>query len=131
MNRRSIASTVTLLDKGCEFEGKLSFEGVVRIDGVFRGEIFSQDHLIIGDGAKVEAHLQVGILEVGGFIKGNIMARERVIIHATGRVEGKIETRELEVNRGSRFDGEIAMSALVGEVAAPDESIIHFRPKAG
>ncbi len=129
MNRRATA-TVTLLDKGCEFDGKLSFEGIVRVDGIFRGEIFSQDHLIIGDGATVEATLQVGILEVGGSFKGNIVARERVIIHPTGRVEGKIETRELEVHRGGRFDGEMSMSPLVGAVEVPEEAIVHFRPKS-
>ena len=39
---------ISLLDHGCEFNGRLVFEGTIRIDGKFRGEIFSQDRLIIG-----------------------------------------------------------------------------------
>jgi cytoskeletal protein CcmA (bactofilin family) len=31
----------TLLGRGSEFEGKLSFEGTVRIDGKLTGEIFT------------------------------------------------------------------------------------------
>ena len=46
-----------LLDEGASFEGKLSFEGVVRIGGSFRGEIFTRDTLVINPGATVEAEV--------------------------------------------------------------------------
>src|ERR671938_190789 len=45
----------TLLGRGSEFEGKLSFEGTVRIDGKLTGEIFTDDVLIIGEGAEAKA----------------------------------------------------------------------------
>lgn len=114
MNPRKMnpTETITLLDKGCEFQGKLSFEGVVRIDGVFHGEIFSQDHLIIGDGARVEANIQVGKLEVGGSFKGKILARDQLVVHSTGRIEGEIETREIEAHLGAVIDGKLEMSGL-------------------
>lgn len=104
--------TITLLDKGCEFQGKLSFEGVVRIDGVFEGEIFSQDHLIIGEGARVEAFIHVGKLEVGGVFKGKIFARELLVVHSTGRIEGDIQTKEIEAHLGAVIDGKVDMSSL-------------------
>jgi len=106
------AETITLLDKGCEFQGKLSFEGVVRIDGVFQGEIFSQDHLIIGEGARVEAVIHVGRLEVGGHFKGKIVARELLIVHSTGKIEGEIQTKEIEAHHGAVVDGKLDMSNL-------------------
>ena len=49
----------TLLGRGATFEGKLTFEGTVRIDGRFKGEVFSEDVLVIGDGAHVEATIDV------------------------------------------------------------------------
>src|ERR1017187_2154206 len=42
-----------LLGRGTHFEGKLHFEGRVRIDGTFKGEIRSDDTLIIGEGAEI------------------------------------------------------------------------------
>ena len=37
------AGTISgLLEKGCEFEGKLTFEGTVRINGKFSGEILRE-----------------------------------------------------------------------------------------
>ncbi len=124
--KRTLPSTITLLDKGCEFNGKLSFEGVVRIDGVFQGEIFSQDHLIIGDGAVVEANIQVGVLEVGGSFRGSIIAREKLIVHGTGQIHGEIQTRELEVQAGGLIDGKIDMTSLRTSVQEPRETIVRF-----
>ena len=64
----------TLLGKGSEFEGKLTFEGQVRIDGKFSGQIFTKDTLVIGDGAKVNAEIQAGTVIVNGTVEGNIKA---------------------------------------------------------
>jgi cytoskeletal protein CcmA (bactofilin family) len=105
-------STITLLDRGCEFNGKLSFEGIVRIDGSFQGEIFSQDHLIVGEGASVEGNVQIGHIEVSGTFKGSILAQEKITIHPTGRVQGTIQTRQIEVRPGGLIDGQVEMSAL-------------------
>ena len=40
----------TLIGKGSEFDGKLTFEGQVRIDGKFTGQIHTKDVLVIGGG---------------------------------------------------------------------------------
>lgn len=104
--------TITLLDKGCEFQGKLSFEGVVRIDGIFHGEIFSQDHLIIGEGAKVDATIQVGKLEIGGEFKGKITSRDELLVHGSAKVSGEIETKSLQVASGAVIDASIEMTKI-------------------
>ena len=123
-NRRSNLSTLTLLDRGCEFTGKLSFEGVVRIDGVFQGEIFSHDHLIVGEGAVVEANIEIGELEIGGSFKGQILARDKVIVHSTGRIQGQIQTKEIEVRPGGVIDGSIEMTPLREAVRQPHETLL-------
>ena len=48
------------LGNGTEFEGRLKFEGAVRIDGEFRGEIQTPGTLVIGEGAHVEAEIECG-----------------------------------------------------------------------
>ncbi|HIC84994.1 MAG TPA: polymer-forming cytoskeletal protein, partial [Desulfobacterales bacterium] len=70
------------LGEDTSFEGKLSFSGTVRLDGQFKGEIFSRGTLIVGDTAKLEATIRVGRLISSGEIKGSIIARERMEIHA-------------------------------------------------
>lgn len=124
--------TITLLDKGCEFHGKLSFEGIVRIDGSFQGEIFSHDHLIIGEGAKVDASIQVGKLEISGEFKGKIVARDQLIVHSTGKISGEFQTKSLEVSSGAVIDGTIDMSTLkAAAVETNHPSLIPFGEQQG
>src|SRR5919205_4259070 len=55
-----------LLGRGSEFEGKLSFEGTVRIDGKFTGTIVTGDVLVVGEGAKISAEITCGTIIVHG-----------------------------------------------------------------
>src|SRR5450432_4090484 len=71
-----------LLGKGSQFEGKLLFEGTVRIDGKFSGEIISTDTLIIGEGAEVKANLQVGTLTCLGDYQGDAKASKSIELKA-------------------------------------------------
>ena len=64
----------TLLGKGSEFEGKLTFEGQVRIDGKFNGQIITKDVLVIGDGARVKAEINAGTVIINGTVEGNVRA---------------------------------------------------------
>src|SRR3954464_5162464 len=64
----------TLLGKGSEFEGKLSFEGQVRIDGKYSGQISTRDVLVVGEGARVTAEISAGTVIINGYVEGNIKA---------------------------------------------------------
>jgi cytoskeletal protein CcmA (bactofilin family) len=96
-----------LLGEGAEFTGKLLFEGRVRIDGTFRGEISSDDVLVIGDKAVVEAKIEVGSLIVlGGTVRGEVRAVKSVELHAPAKVYGNITAPQLMIDRGVLFQGQ-------------------------
>lgn len=98
---------VALLGEGAEFEGKLIFEGRVRIDGKFRGEISSDGTLVVGDRAEVEATVSVGMLVVlGGLVRGEVRAHQSVELHTPARVFGNITTPQLMIDRGVVFEGQ-------------------------
>lgn len=101
----------TLLGRGSEFEGKLTFEGTVRIDGKLSGEIFSDDVLIIGEGAEVKAEINVGSIVIEGSVQGNVTAKRSVEIHAPGKVRGNITTPSLYIEKGVIFDGNCQMES--------------------
>ena len=94
-----------VLDKGSEFDGTLSFEGAFRIGGVFRGKIFTDDVLIIGEGAEVDAEIEVGTLILSGELKGSVKAKDRVEIHYPAVFRGNIQTPSLMVADGVVFEG--------------------------
>ena len=102
----------TLVGMGSHFEGKMTFEGVVRVDGSFEGEIVSDDTLIIGEGAEVHASLDVATVVIYGAVYGNIRATNCVELHAPGRLIGNIISPSLVVERGAIFDGNCRMGAV-------------------
>ena len=99
------------LGPGSQFEGKLLFHEIVRLDGEFKGEIISNDTLIVGDGARVEAEITVGTLILSGSFKGNIKAAVKVDLRAPARVEGNIVTPALVVEEGVVLNSTLNMAA--------------------
>jgi cytoskeletal protein CcmA (bactofilin family) len=109
----------TLLGRGATFDGKLTFEGTVRIDGKFNGEVFSGGTLVVGEGAHVEAKIEVGEILVVGTIVGNIKATRSIEIHAHGRVKGDLNTPTLQIEKGAIFDGRSLMESAVPPKPTP------------
>ena len=107
--RAGVGELNALLGKGSSFEGKLLFEGTVRIDGKFTGEIMSTDTLIIGEGADVKGEVQVGSLVIVGDYNGNAKAIKAVELKAPAKVRGTITTASIVIERGVFFDGSCKM----------------------
>jgi cytoskeletal protein CcmA (bactofilin family) len=108
-----------VLDRGSEFDGTLSFEGAFRIGGIFRGKIFTDDVLIIGEGASVDAEVEVGTLILSGEFKGSVKARERVEIHYPAVFRGSIQAPSLMVADGVVFEGVSQMGKSGSTVEKP------------
>ena len=113
-SERPQGEITTLLGRGSEFEGKLTFEGTVRIDGKLSGEIFSEDVLVVGEGAMVNAEIDVGVIIVEGNVTGNIRAKRAVELHAPARVRGDVETPSFSLEKGVVFQGQTTMPAEKG-----------------
>lgn len=111
-----------VLGRGTEFDGKLTFEGEVRIAGRFSGEIFSKDRLQIDEGAKVNAEVTAGAVVVYGEVTGNIKATQFVELRASARMRGNIETPSLMVEKGVMFEGGCKMEGA-GKSAASVTSL--------
>ncbi len=112
----------TILGKGSAFDGKLTFEGVVRIDGTFCGEIRTDGTLIIGEQAVIKAEIEAHALVVEGEVRGDLTATGSIEIRSPARVFGNLTTPSLEIEKGSRFEGNCQMQTGPAEhipVAAP------------
>jgi cytoskeletal protein CcmA (bactofilin family) len=106
-----------LLGRGSEFDGKLTFEGTVRVDGKFNGTIVTSDVLVVGEGAKVSAEITCGTIIIHGEVTGNVKARVAVEMHAPARVRGNVETPALMIEKGVLFEGQTKMEGV--EKASP------------
>jgi cytoskeletal protein CcmA (bactofilin family) len=112
--REGIVSEIsTLLGRGTTFEGKLTFEGTVRVDGKLKGSVFSDDVLIIGEGAHVEAEIDIGEIIIQGTLVGNVRAKRGIEVLAPGRVKGDLTTPSLQIEKGVVFEGRSFMEGVI------------------
>ena len=98
-----------LLDKGCTFEGKLTFDGTVQINGDFQGEIYSDGTLVVGNDARVSAKIFVDTIITYGKVEGEIEAKNKVEMHVPAVVVAKVNTKSLSVEDGVIFEGQCHM----------------------
>ncbi len=119
---KAAAELHTLLGKGSEFEGKLTFEGQVRIDGKYNGQIQTKDLLVVGEGAKVTADISAGHVIINGTVEGTIRAQTLVELHPPARVKGTIESPALSMDKGVIFEGTTKMENLSASQSKPPPS---------
>jgi cytoskeletal protein CcmA (bactofilin family) len=102
-----------LLGRGTRFEGKLHFEGRVRIDGSFSGQILCDDTLIIGDGAFIEAEILAATVIIrGGKVRANIRATRAIELYVPAEVSGSLKAPEVFMDKGVQFSGSCTMAPV-------------------
>jgi cytoskeletal protein CcmA (bactofilin family) len=106
------------LDEGTEFEGTLKFRETMRIDGRFRGKIYSSSVLIVGETAEITGEVEVSIVSINGKVSGKIKADKKIEIHSKGRVYCDISTPSLVIEDGAFFEGNCNMDTGAGKGAA-------------
>lgn len=97
------------LGAGTKYEGKLNFEGSVRIDGDFTGEIKSEGTLIVGKDANVQGEVAVGQMILSGKFEGEINAGKKVVLHKTANLLGSMHTPSLVIEEGAVLQGQVSM----------------------
>ena len=90
---------------GLVFEGKLSFKGQVEFNGTFKGAITTDDLLIIGEQARVDADIRCGSVVIKGEVTGKIRARDSVELRGRARVKADLVTPSFLMDRGVIFEG--------------------------
>ena len=100
----------TLINEGTEIEGKVSFSGTVLLNGRVRGEIISNDVLVVGEKGAVNASIHAGIVEISGEVVGNISASDRIELRANCRVYGDIEAPVVIIDEGALLEGQCRMT---------------------
>ena len=101
------------LGKETVFEGKMTFEGIFRLDGKFEGEVFESGTLIVGETAIVKGKVALNTIIINGLVEGDVYAKARVEIHSTGKVVGTIFTPILIINEGGILEGNCKMKGML------------------
>ncbi|MEA4905089.1 MAG: polymer-forming cytoskeletal protein [Petrimonas sp.] len=82
-----------------------------RIDGRVEGNISLKQGIILGDKAFVEGNMESDYIILFGHIRGNVKSKE-IVLKSTGTVQGDIVTDALEIEMGSRYNGNLKISRI-------------------
>jgi len=104
------------LGKGVHFKGTITYQGTMRIDGSFDGEIRTDGVVLVGEGAELIANVTAGTIVSKGTICGDIRAKEKLILRAHSVIVGDITAPALAMEEGAQVDGKLQMGQGTREV---------------
>jgi cytoskeletal protein CcmA (bactofilin family) len=108
-SKESVDRVTSVLGEGISWQGKISGQGGVRIEGAFDGEIVIRGLVVIAEKGRVTCdNLRAESIIIAGSVKGDLTA-QRVEISKTGRVWGKVVTSSFATDEGAFLKGEITM----------------------
>lgn len=110
---------LALLGRGVHFDGRLTFDGTVRIDGHYEGEINASGNLVVGREAVMDARVRVTCVLISGEVRGHVQATRSIEILPQGRVYGTIEAPKIVIHEGAVLQGN-CLTQPPGESAAVD-----------
>ena len=95
----------TVLSEGCNFNGKATVAGTLRVEGRVQGEVRATDTVVIGRTGKVEANIATNRAIFNGAYSGKVEAKDRVELQNGSRVEGDIVAKNMVMEDGVFFRG--------------------------
>ena len=104
-------TTNCVIGEGSVFNGRFHVNGSIMIEGIFQGDIKTNDELIVGPTGKVKTDIHARRVTIAGIMIGNITATEEVNLVQTGKVLGDISTPKLNVEHGVITNGRVTITA--------------------
>jgi cytoskeletal protein CcmA (bactofilin family) len=98
------------------FNGSLNFEGTVRIDGKFEGQVITEDTLIVGEKGYLKAEISAGTVICMGRVEGTVMASKKIEIHSTSKVVGNVKSPAIYIELGGVLDGSCDMTGKESKI---------------
>jgi len=107
MRKKKVAETIgAFLGSDSEFEGRLSFQGTIRIDGRYKGNISVDGTLIVGPSGRLNADISASNMVISGEVTGNMKANTNIEVHASGKVYGNLVAPTVTIHTGAVFQGQ-------------------------
>ena len=108
--KKDESSIKAYLGEDALFKGTLAFEGTVRVDGKFEGQINTKDTLIIGETGDVTANIEAGAVICKGRMKGTIVASKKIEMYPSSKIIGNVQTPAMKIELGAVLDGNCDMT---------------------
>ncbi len=110
MTKKNKFDTIeTFIGQNTVFNGNISTDKTIRIDGKMTGNIEKSAGVIIGDAASLKGDINSNYVLVSGTVEGNITATEYVELFNKSKIIGNIQTKMISISEGAVFEGRSLM----------------------
>jgi cytoskeletal protein CcmA (bactofilin family) len=96
--------------KNSSFDGRLQFDGPLRIECQVGGEIYGSDVITVAESAFVTGPIQAPSVLIAGRVSADITASERIEIRSSGRVSGNLTAPAMMVHENALVEGRFTMT---------------------
>lgn len=110
------------LAAGGRFEGSFHFAGPVIVGGEVRGDIETDDMILIEACGSIEGRIRAATIIVHGAAKGDIEARKALEVCTGGRLEGSAFSPSMRVEERTLVSADLLI--------APERSVAHINRAA-
>ncbi len=104
----------------CYFQGTLSVQGSLRVDGTLEGSVDNARHVIVGTDGKILGDVTAQIVVCGGVIEGNVCA-DMLEVLAPASIKGDIRAKKMIVEEGGRIDGQCVIGGATEDSAEEEQ----------
>ena len=102
----------------CYFQGTLSVQGSLRVDGSLEGAVDNARHVIVGKDGKIKGDVSAQVVVCGGEIEGNVCA-DMLEVLAEAFIKGDIRAKKMIVEECGRIDGQCVIGATEEKTSSP------------
>lgn len=95
----------SIISEGAVFDGNLTFNGILHLDGKYTGNI-KADKITIGKNGSFNGKFEADTVIVFGELKGEVACRD-LTLNAGSNVSGNISYFSIKVQPGSTVSGEL------------------------
>lgn len=100
----------TIVGEDVELTGSIKNTGSILINGTVKGDVESQQAVVIGQNARVEGPVIGNTVQVSGTVDGAINAVDTLEMMPESEVSGDIKAAILNIQPGASFNGTSSMN---------------------
>ncbi len=101
----------SLIDKGTQIRGDLTFTDGMRVDGNVVGNIRANEDtnslIVIGESAVIEGDVYSDHVIINGKVLGHVHAFELLELQPKAQIEGDVSYKALEMHQGAVISGQL------------------------
>ncbi|MGE9516008.1 MAG: bactofilin family protein [Solitalea-like symbiont of Acarus siro] len=101
--------SLTLIGSGTFIAGEIKCKNDIRIDGHIKGDISSENRVLIGENGIIEGNIYCQNAEISGCIIGNIKVKDNIVLKTNCKIQGDIQTKTIIIESGAVFAGNCQM----------------------